>query len=102
MSAKPAKKNRKARHKRKNPLFKKLPQEQVRAMFGDDDIKHITGIAGNLAITSALSGCTIEEKMLIAGLIPTFLKIVRSVPKKDVEGVLEKMYPPPAEEVPEA
>ncbi len=36
--------------------------------------------AGNLMVNSALVGATLEEKMLVSALIPTFLKIIRSGP----------------------
>lgn len=36
--------------------------------------------AGDLAITSAVRGanCTLEEKLLIAAMVPTLLKVIRT------------------------
>jgi len=56
-------------------------------------LEFVTGLAGNLAISAALSGCTFHEKALIAVLIPTWLKIIRSVPAVNAAKAAEKLYP---------
>ena len=54
------------RNKRKNPAF---------GLPGLD--KMLADTAGNLLVTSALMGASLEEKMLIGSLIPAVLKIIR-------------------------
>lgn len=49
--------------------------------------------AGNLMVNSALVGATLEEKMLVSALIPTFLKLIRSGPSIDADALLDKLYP---------
>lgn len=57
------------RNKRKNPAF---------GLPGLD--KMLADTAGNLLVTSALMGASLEEKMLIGSLIPAVLKIIRGTP----------------------
>ena len=49
--------------------------------------------AGNLMVNAALVGATLEEKMLVSALIPTFLKIIRSGPTLGADALLDKLYP---------
>lgn len=49
--------------------------------------------AGNLMVNAALVGATLEEKMLVSALIPTFLKIIRSGPILGADALLDKLYP---------
>ena len=65
------------RNKRKNPAF---------GLPGLD--KMLADTAGNLLVTSALMGASLEEKMLIGSLIPAVLKIIRGTP-----GLLDKLFP---------
>jgi hypothetical protein len=74
------------RKKRPNPAFV-FPGggESMAAMLGNT--------AGNLMVSAALVGATLEEKMLISALIPTFLKIIRSSPSIGADALLDKLYP---------
>jgi len=56
----------------------------------------VTSYAGDLAITSAVRGarCTLEEKLLIAGMVPTLVKVIRISPPKTVDKLLAALYPP--------
>lgn len=69
------------RNKRKNPAF---------GLPGLD--KMLADTAGNLLVTSALMGASLEEKMLIGSLIPAVLKIIRGTPGLTT-GVLDKLFP---------
>jgi hypothetical protein len=71
---------KKQKRPRKNPAFDRMAE-----MLGNT--------AGNLLVSSALQGATLEEKMLICSLIPTFLKFIRSTPAIGVDKLLDKMYP---------
>ena len=69
------------RNKRKNPAF---------GLPGLD--KMLADTAGNLLVTSALMGASLEEKMLIGSLIPVVLKIIRGTPGLTT-GALDKLFP---------
>jgi hypothetical protein len=43
-----------------------------------DLVPELKRIAADLTVTQAIAGCTPEEKVLLAALIPEFLKIIRS------------------------
>jgi hypothetical protein len=59
-------------------------------------LDELTSYAGDLAITSAVRGakCTLSEKLLIAAMVPTLLKVIRTVPSKDTDELLAVLYPP--------
>jgi hypothetical protein len=80
------KKNQKPRrgHKngRPNPAYK-LP--------GLD--KMLADTAGNLVVTSALQGCSLDEKMFVAGMIPMVLGFIRSVSKPNLKDAVDKLFP---------
>jgi len=76
-----------AKNKRKNPAFKSpFPVEMI------------TNAAGTMIVTAALSGCTFQEKALVGAMIPTLLKLIRSVPKNEVEAAVYRLWPPEPEE----
>jgi hypothetical protein len=81
---------------RRKPAHKKRPNPKAGNLAG-----MVGDFMGTFAVTGALDGCTLEEKLLVAALIPTLVKIVRTLPKDKLDAALEKMYPP-AEDVPEA
>jgi hypothetical protein len=72
------------RKKRPNPAFP-TGRDSIAAMLGNT--------AGNLLVSAALVGATLEERMLISALIPTFLKIIRSSPSIGADALLDKLYP---------
>ena len=55
--------------------------------------KFLSETAGNMMVTSVLTGATLDEKMIIAAFIPTVLGILRTVPKKDLSSVVVKLFP---------
>lgn len=71
------------RNKRKNPPRFRITRSR------QDACRHS---AGNLLVTSALMGASLEEKMLISSLIPAVLKIIRGTPGLTT-GALDKLFP---------
>lgn len=57
-------------------------------------IDMVPDFAGTLAVSAALQGASLMERLLVAAIIPTLLKIVRGLPKPRVDKLLEKLYPP--------
>jgi hypothetical protein len=57
-------------------------------------IELLMGSAGTLAITMAVNRCTLQEKMLISAMIPSLIKLIRSVSKAEREEVLIRLWPP--------
>ena len=55
----------------------------------------ISKVAGDLAITGAVAGCTLEEKLLIAGLLPSIVSIIKTIPVGKIGELALKVYPPP-------
>ena len=85
----PKKKRQHSRKRTKNPAFQmfgKMPTFPIPAGstleidIHDSNFDGMTGMAADIMIRSALIDATDNEKMLIAALIPTFLKFLR--PKK--------------------
>jgi hypothetical protein len=50
--------------------------------------------AGTLAITMAVNKCTFQEKMLISAMIPSLIKLIRTVSKSEREEILITLWPP--------
>ena len=76
-----AKPKLKPRNKRPNPAFGKT-----------SELTGLLSSVGNMAVEQALNGATLEEKMVISALIPTFLKIIRATPGWSA-GLLDKLFP---------
>lgn len=80
------------RKKRPNPAFDPLksdPEATKRyhnlfvpagSTIGFDwvDVAPITAAAGDILVSTALRGCTFEEKVLISALIPMLVKLLRN------------------------
>lgn len=81
---KPTRKQRKeGRGRRKNPAFG-VPL---------DISKMLANTAGNLAITQAVQGATLEEKLILSAILPGLLAVIRNVPKADLDGAIAKAFP---------
>ena len=50
---------------------------------------------GTMSVTAALIGATLNEKLLIATLIPTALNIIRRIPNPKLDDVIDRLYPDP-------
>lgn len=70
---------------RKNPAF----------MPGEDFIEFAGGLAGDMLIRQALQGCTMNEKSMVAILIPEILKVIRAGGK--VQAIIESKALPEGE-----
>lgn len=53
--------------------------------------KEFLDVAGNVLIMAAVSGCSLEEKVIVAEVIPLILKVIRGTPKSEVRGAVEKI-----------
>lgn len=60
--------------------------------FGQDMSQYLGDYAGNLLVTTALRGWTLNEKMLLSALLPTIRDIIRSAPKKTVEATAKRLF----------
>ena len=48
--------------------------------------------AGNMAVTQALSGATLDERLLISAMIPTMLAFIRKGSQKSVSEIVDTLY----------
>ena|ERR1039458_3193364 len=84
----PPKKNKSRKRLTKNPIFGKSTSP-----FDG----YLKNILGNAVVQTALLGCTMEEKTLVAAFIPLLLTFIRKVPRKDLEikvnEILDRDYP---------
>jgi hypothetical protein len=69
------------RKKRPNPAF---------GLPGIEDLLATT--AGNMAVTAALSGATLNERLLISAIIPMLLKILRTRSAEDLSKCVDGIY----------
>ena len=56
------------------------------------DLDFLTRVAADLSITASVAGCSPDEKLLIAALIPHLITIVRKVPKSELASQVAKIY----------
>ncbi len=59
--------------RRKNPAFNLPAGAKI-----DFDIAPLTSAAADILVSTALRGCTFEEKVLISALIPILVKLLRN------------------------
>ena len=69
------------RKKRPNPAFGIPGIEQL-----------VAQTAGNMAVTQALSGATLDERLLISAMIPTMLAFIRKGSQKSVSEIVDTLY----------
>jgi hypothetical protein len=98
---KPAKHYRAARPKLRKNAHKKGKTPNPAAGLRLDTA--LTDMVGTMTVSAALTCCTLSEKLLIAALIPTLRKLIRTLPRKQLDKALESLYPPTTTKgVPEA
>ena len=68
------------RKKRPNPAFGIPGIEQL-----------VAQTAGNMAVTQALSGATLDERLLISAMIPTMLAFIRKGSQKSVSEIVDTL-----------
>jgi hypothetical protein len=76
------KKSSKPRKKRPNPAF---PGKQL--------AQHIADVAGNLAVTQALQGASLDERLMVSAFMPALLAIIRTATKKTLSDKINEMFP---------
>lgn len=52
----------------------------------------LSGTVGNMAVNAALRGCTLNEKLLIAAVLPTFVQIIRTGPEESIKKAVDKLH----------
>lgn len=77
--------------RRKNPAFNLSVGDKI-----GFDVAPITAAAGDILVSTALRGCTFEEKVLISALIPMLVKMLRNAQptQEEMDKAVEKILNP--------